>query len=274
MPENNTAPQSETSQAPPVLVERDGHVLVLTINRPHVRNAVNQAVGTTIGYALEEAANDPQVRAVVLTGAGDKAFCAGADLAALSRGEDFYVEGHASWGFGGYVGHFIDKPTIAAVNGLAFGGGAELVLASDLVVAVESAKIGLPEVTRGLIAGAGGAFRLPEQIPRRVAMRLLLTGEPITAAEAQRWGLINEVVPDGKALEAALTLAHTIAANAPLAVWATKRLAYGVRDGRPENERDQWKHNLDEVAALLRTEDAAEGPRAFTEKRAPRWKAR
>lgn len=267
-------PEKDTRDAAPVLVERDGHVMVLTINRPHVRNAVDQAVGTGIGYALEEAAQDPEVRAVVLTGAGDKAFCAGADLAALSRGEDFYVEGHASWGFGGYVGHFIDKPTIAAVNGLAFGGGAELVLASDLVVAVESAKLGLPEVTRGLIAGAGGAFRLPEQIPRRVAMRLLLTGEPITAVEAHRWGLINEVVPDGKALEVALTLAHRIAANAPLAVWATKRLAYGVEEGRPEGERRRWRHNLEEVDALLRTEDAAEGPRAFTEKREPQWKAR
>ena len=139
-----------------------------------------------------------------------KSFCAGADLKAISRRENLFHPDHGEWGFAGYVHHYIDKPTIAAVNGTALGGGTELALASDLVVAEERAKFGLPEVKRGLIAAAGGVFRIVDQLPRKVAMELLFTGEPMTAADALKWGLINQVVPDGTAVDAALALAERI----------------------------------------------------------------
>ena len=171
-------------EAPAARYERRGNVALITINRPEARNAVNGAVSTAVGDALQRAQDDSEVWAVVITGAGDKSFCAGADLKAISRRENLFHPEHPEWGFAGYVSHFIDKPTIAAVNGAAFGGGTELTLASDLAVAVESAQFGLPEVKRGLIAAAGGVFRIVEQLPRKVAMRLLVTGEPITAAEA------------------------------------------------------------------------------------------
>ena len=135
------------------------------------------------------------------------------------------------WGFAGYVRHFIDKPTIAAVNGTALGGGTELALASDLVVADELAKFGLPEVKRGLVAAAGGVFRIMDQLPRKVAMELLLTGEPLTASDAWEWGLVNQVVKEGSVLDAALALAARVTVNAPLSVQASKRIAYGVDDG-------------------------------------------
>jgi crotonobetainyl-CoA hydratase len=205
--------------------------MIITINRPEARNAVNAAVSTAVGDALEQAQHDPDVRAVVITGAGDKSFCAGADLKAIARRENLYHPDHGEWGFAGYVRHFIDKPTIAAVNGTALGGGTELALASDLVVAEERAKFGLPEVKVGLIAGAGGVFRIVHQLPRKVALEMLLTGEPITAAEALKWGLINQVVPDGTVLEAALALAGRVTVNAPLSVQASKRIAYGADDG-------------------------------------------
>lgn len=176
------------SQEPGALAERRGNVMVITINRPEARNAVNAAVSIGVGDALEAAQHDPEVRAVVLTGAGDKSFCAGADLKAIARRENLYHPDHPEWGFAGYVHHFIDKPTIAAVNGTALGGGTELALASDLVVADERAQFGLPEVKRGLIAAAGGVFRIAQQLPRKVAMQLLLTGEPLTAAAACEWG--------------------------------------------------------------------------------------
>lgn len=257
-----------------VLVERRGNVLLITINRPEARNAINGAVSTGIGDALAQAQDDDEVRAVVLTGAGDKSFSAGADLKAIANRENIYHSDHPEWGFAGYVQHFIDKPTIAAVNGTALGGGTELALASDLVVAEQRAQFGLPEVKRGLIAGAGGVFRIVDQLPRKVALELLYTGEPISAAEAARWGLVNRVVQDGGALEAALGLADQITGNAPLSVRATKRIAYGVDDGAIPGEAAGWARTGREFAALLRTEDAKEGPRAFAEKRAPVWKAR
>ena len=182
---------------PAALVERRGNVMVITINRPDARNAINCAVSTALGDALQQAQDDADVRAVVLTGAGDKSFCAGADLKAISRRENIFHPAHPEWGFAGYVSHFIDKPTIAAVNGTALGGGTELALASDLVVAEERAKFGLPEVKRGLIAAAGGVFRIIDQLPRKVGLELMFTGEPMTSSDALRWGLINQVVPDG-----------------------------------------------------------------------------
>ncbi len=248
--------------------------MVITINRSEARNAVNGAVSIAVGDALEQAQHDPGVRAVVITGAGDKSFCAGADLKAISRRENLYHPDHAEWGFAGYVHHFIDKPTIAAVNGTALGGGTELALASDLVVADERATFGLPEVKRGLIAAAGGVFRIMDHLPRKVAMELLLTGEPITAADALEWGLINQVVTEGSVLDAALALAARVTANAPLSVQASKRIAYGVDDGVIVGDEPGWERTVREMRSLIRSEDAKEGPLAFAEKREPVWQAR
>jgi crotonobetainyl-CoA hydratase len=261
------------SAGPAVLAERHGNVAVITINRPEARNAVNAAVSTGVGDALEEAARDADVRAVVITGAGDKSFCAGADLKAIARGENLYHPAHGEWGFAGYVHHFIDKPTIAAVNGTALGGGTEIAMASDLVVAADSATFGLPEVKRGLIAAAGGVFRVMSHLPRKVAMELLMTGEPITASDAREWGLINEVV-GGSVLDAALALAARITVNAPLSVQASKRIAYGVDDGAIAEEELGWGRTAREMRSLLKSEDAKEGPLAFAEKRPAVWKAR
>jgi crotonobetainyl-CoA hydratase len=259
--------------APAALSERRGNVLVITINRPEARNAVNSAVSIAVGDALQEAQDDPEVRAVVITGAGES-FCAGADLKAISRRENLFHPDHGEWGFAGYVRHYIDKPTIAAVNGTALGGGSELALASDLVVAEERAKFGLPEVKRGLIAAAGGVFRIVDHLPRKIAMELIVTGEPMSSADALKWGLINQVVPDGTAVDAALALAERITCNAPLAVWASKRVAMGVDDGVIAGDEAGWTRTMREIGTLIRSEDAKEGPLAFAEKRQPVWKAK
>lgn len=259
---------------PGALVERQGNVLIITINRPEARNAVNGSVSIGVGDALDEAQRDPDVRAVVITGSGDKSFCAGADLKAISRRENIYHPTHPEWGFAGYVHHFVDKPTIAAVNGTALGGGTELALASDLVVADERAQFGLPEVKRGLIAAAGGVFRIVDQLPRKVAMELLMTGEPLSASDALKWGLINQVVEQGTVLDAALALAARVTANAPLSVQASKRIAYGVDDGVITGDEPGWDRTMKEMSVLIRSEDAREGPLAFAEKREPVWKAR
>ena len=264
---------TSTEAGPAAFVARRGNVAVITINRPEARNAVNAAVSIGVGDALEDANVDPDVWAVVITGAGDKSFCAGADLKAISRRENLYHPDHGEWGFAGYVHHFIDKPTIAAVNGTALGGGTEIALASDLVVADERATFGLPEVKRGLIAAAGGVFRIVDHLPRKVAFELLFTGDPISAADAALWGMINEVVPDGTSLEAALALAERITVNAPLSVQASKRVAYGVDDGVITDEEPKWTRMLKEVKALFRSQDAKEGPLAFAQKRQPVWKA-
>ena len=259
---------------PGALVDRAGNVMVITINRPDARNAINAAVSIGVGDALDEAQNDPDVRAVVLTGAGDKSFCAGADLKAIARRESIYHPDHSEWGFAGYVQHFIDKPTIAAVNGTALGGGTELALASDLVVADERAMFGLPEVKRGLVAAAGGVFRIMDHLPRKVAVELLMTGEPLTARDALAWGLINQIVTQGSVLDAALALASRVTVNAPLSVQASKRIAYGVDDGVITGDEPGWERTVREMRTLIRSEDAKEGPLAFAEKREPVWKAR
>ncbi len=264
----------EVSDPTKVLTERRGSTLVVTINRPAARNAVDADVHALVGAAVEQAEHDPEIRALVLTGAGDQAFSAGADLKAISRGEPVLAPGTEHWSFAGFVDHFTSKPTIAAVNGNALGGGTELALACDLVVAVETASFGLPEVRRGLIAGAGGVFRLAEQLPPKVAMQLILTGEPMPAAEALRWGLVNQVVAAGQALDAALALADLIGRGAPLAVQASKRIAYGAVDGKRAGEAAKWQQNSEEFLTLLGSHDAMEGPTAFAEKREPVWQAR
>jgi crotonobetainyl-CoA hydratase len=271
MTETETRPEVDTSK---VLVELREHVLVLTINRPEARNAVDGDVWQIIGEALEKAQDDSEVRAIVLTGAGDVAFSAGLDLKALATGNLNIPPRMLKYSFAGFARHFTSKPTIAAVNGKALGGGTELALACDLIVAVESASFGLPEVKRGLIAGGGGVFRITEVVPHKIALELLLTGEPISARDAARWGLVNRVVPDGSALDAALELAARIAKNAPLAVQASKRLAYRLVDGEPEGESRLWSENDREIGVLFSSADAAEGPRAFAEKREPVWQGK
>jgi crotonobetainyl-CoA hydratase len=257
-----------------VLVERRGHVLLVTLNRPEAMNSVNAEVATGLGNALDEADKDPEIRAIVLTAAGGRAFCAGADLKAVSRGESIRPDGHPEWGFAGYVRHVISKPTIAAVVGFALGGGTEIALASDLIVAGRSSTFGLPEVRRGLMAAAGGVVRVTAQIPQKIAMQMLLTGEPLSADEAARWGLVNEVVDDDAAVDRALEIAELIAQNAPLSVQATKRVALNLVDGVAAVEVERWQRNDEENLVLRTSEDAKEGPRAFAEKRVPVWKAR
>ncbi len=255
-----------------ILTERQGHVLIVTINRPEARNAVNAAVHIGVGTALEEAEADPEIRVVVITGAGEKSFCAGADLVALSRGESLYPSDKAQQA--GMVSHPISKPIIAAVNGFAFGGGCEIALMSDIIVAADHAQFGLPEVKVGLFAAAGGAFRLAQQIPRKLAMEYMLTGDPIPAARAAEFGLVNHVVPLADLLPTAIALAEKIAANAPLSVQASKRVALGIDEGRIAADAPFWEHNTRERGVLMRSEDAREGPLAFAQKRKPEWKAR
>ncbi|MEX0835020.1 MAG: crotonase/enoyl-CoA hydratase family protein [Nitriliruptor sp.] len=269
-----TAPVTDPPAADPVLVERIDHTVVVTLNRPEARNAVDTEVATRVGAALAEADADPEVWCLVLTGAGDRSFCAGADLKAFGRGELPLVPEHPEWGFAGYVSHAVSIPTIAAVNGPALGGGTELALASDLVVAADTAAFGLPEVKRGIIAAAGGVLRLPQQLPTKVAMEAILTGDPITAEDAARWGLINRIVPQAEVLDRALELAARVCANAPLAVQASKRLATGIVDRSVPSESGDWARNQAEIERVGATADAMEGITAFAQKRAPVWQAR
>ncbi|WP_432066234.1 crotonase/enoyl-CoA hydratase family protein [Streptomyces sp. C10-9-1] len=262
-----------SEQPPAVLVERRGRTMLITLNRPRAMNAVNAEVSRIVGEALAQAELDSDVRSVVLTGAGERAFCAGADLKELAQGKSLAAPGRESWGFAGYVCHPISKPTIAAVNGFALGGGTELALASDLVVAAESATFGLPEVARGVFAAAGGVFRLPEQVPRKIAMEMIFTGEPLDARRALALGLVNRVVPAADVVDAALALAERICANAPLAVQGSKRVAYGITDGRVPSEDAAWERNEQEVRTVFGSRDATEGTRAFAEKRQPEWRA-
>jgi crotonobetainyl-CoA hydratase len=255
----------------PVLVERHGEVCVLTLNRPASLNAVNTALAAALGNALEEAATDPAIRAVVVTGNG-RAFCAGADLKELAAGVHTAIE-HPDWGFAGMVRHWVAKPVVAAVNGLALGGGAEIVLACDLAVADPTATFALPEVRRGLAANGGGVLRLHRQIPPKIALGLALTGDAIDAATAARWGLVNQVSEPGRSLEVALELAQRVARNAPLAVEATKRLVHRAQPRDDSWDTGFWRRNDDELTTLLRTDDAQEGARAFAERRDPRWTA-
>lgn len=255
----------------PVLAERDGAVCVLTLNRPAALNAVNTALAAALGAALEEAAGDAAVRAVVLTGAG-RAFCAGADLKEIAAGNHTAIE-HPEWGFAGMVRHWLAKPVVAAVNGLALGGGTEIVLACDLAVADPAATFALPEVRRGLAANGGGVLRLHRQIPPKIALGLALTGDAMDAGTALRWGLVNEVSEPGRSLEAAVDLAQRVARNAPLAVEATKRLVHRAQPAHDSWDTAFWTRNDEELTSLLHTDDAREGARAFAERREPRWTA-
>ncbi|WP_306997653.1 crotonase/enoyl-CoA hydratase family protein [Amycolatopsis thermophila] len=269
-----TATVVPTAGGDAVRVELHGHVLLVTINRPDARNAVNTQVTLGIGEALDYAEDQTDVWVVIVTGAGEKAFCAGQDLKQAAAGvhlDDPRVE---RWGFAGFVRHAISKPVIAAVNGFALGGGTEIVLASDLAVAVDTASFGLPEVKRGIYAGAGGAFRLGRQIPVKIAMEAILTGEPISAQRASELGLVNRVVPAGELLDAAFELAGRVMANAPVAVQASKRIARGITNGAVVAEQPDWERSQVEGKNVITSADAQEGMRAFAEKRVPRWQGK
>ncbi|RZL24473.1 MAG: crotonase/enoyl-CoA hydratase family protein [Rhodococcus sp. (in: high G+C Gram-positive bacteria)] len=261
-------PEHQTSEAA-ALYEVRGQVAIITLNRPRALNAVNAALSTAVGTLLEQAEADADVRVVVITGSG-RAFCAGADLKALSAGESTDADGHPEWGFAGYVQHWISKPTIAAVNGFALGGGTELVLASDLAVVDENAQLGLPEVKRGLFAAAGGVIRLQQQVPRKVALEIALTGEPITAAQGKELGLVNRVATAGTALDIALELAEQIAANAPLSVRESKSMIHRTATAS-DWEPDVWAANAAAMKVVFTSADAQEGPLAFAQKRPAVW---
>lgn len=253
-----------------VKVEVQDHVAVITINRPEAMNAINQEVWQSIGQALEAIENDSDIYVAIITGEG-KAFCAGADLKAVSRGEQIVPEGGDKWGFAGIAQHHISKPIIAAVNGFALGGGTEIALACDLVVADESATLGLPEVKRGLVAGAGGLIRLPRQIPQKVANYYILTGKRISIEEGVRWGLINEVAPAGQVVEVAKRLAQEIVENAPLAVSVSKEVIQHSLDATVNFPPTAWELSEQFMGKIMNSQDLIEGTRAFAEKRKPVW---
>ena len=253
----------------PVVVESSGLVTTISLNRPSARNAFNAAQSTALGLAIEAFDNDPGHRVAILTGTG-RAFSAGMDLKAFAAGESVEPVGHREWGFAGFVQHFTSKPVIAAVNGFALGGGAELALACDLVVADEDASFGFPEVRRGLFAAGGGVIRLAQLIPQRFALEMLLTGQPIGAARALEWGLINRIAPAGTSVAVARELAAGIAANAPLAVQASKRLVHATRNANSWGS-EAWSKSEAERALIFSSRDALEGARAFAEDRVPVW---
>jgi enoyl-CoA hydratase/carnithine racemase len=250
-----------------VLTERRGHVLVVTINRPEARNAVNLAVSQGVADALDSLDADPALRVGVLTGAG-KGFSAGMDLKAFAAGERPHV---GDRGFAGITRRSAEKPLIAAIEGFAVAGGLEVALSCDLIVAARDARLGIAEVKRGLIAAGGALFRLPQRIPYHAAMELALTGEFIDGERAHALGLVNRVAESGKALETALALAEQIAQNAPLALTASKKI---VSQASGFDEAEAWRVNDEVAAPVFTSEDAREGALAFAEKRAPEWKGR
>ncbi|HLJ01877.1 MAG TPA: crotonase/enoyl-CoA hydratase family protein [Solirubrobacteraceae bacterium] len=250
-----------------VLTEVHDRVLLITINRPDQRNAVNGAVAQGIAAALDHLDAEPELSVGVLTGAG-KGFCAGMDLKGFVTGDRPHV---AERGFAGITQRAADKPLIAAIEGFAVAGGLEVALACDLLVASRGAKLGVPEVKRSLVAAGGALLRLPYALPRPIVMELALTGEPMLAERAHELGLLNRVTEPGQALETALELARTIAANGPLALAATKRILVESVDWPRAEFFVRQRAISDPVFA---SEDAREGARAFAEKRAPLWQGR
>ncbi|AGB22063.1 enoyl-CoA hydratase/carnithine racemase [Mycobacterium sp. JS623] len=250
-----------------VLTDRYHSVLTITINRPAQKNAVSRDVAEHLASALDVLDADPTLAVGVLTGAGGT-FSAGMDLKAFARGQTPILPGR---GFGGLTQAVVRKPLIAAVEGWALGGGFEMALACDLIVAADNAKFGLTEVKRGLIAGEGGVIRLPQRLPYHVALKVLLTGEPISAIDANQYGLLSELTSPGGALAGAQELAQRIAVNAPLALARVKQV---LRETQGLNDVEAFKRQAESASGLLDSEDAREGALAFAEKRAPVWHGR
>jgi enoyl-CoA hydratase len=246
-----------------IVTETHGRVQLITMNRPEARNAVNSALGQALVAAIEALDTDDGLTAGVLTGAGG-GFSAGMDLKA------FATEGPPK-GFNQFLQHGSQKPLIAAVEGFALAGGLEIALTCDLIVAAKGVKLGLPEVNKGLFAAGGGLFRLPARVPYGVAMEMALTSDPILAEQAQELGLVSRLAEPGKAAEVALELAGRIARNAPLGVAASKQI---IRQTRGLTEEESWALQGPLVARIFRSDDAREGPRAFAEKREPKWTGR
>lgn len=253
------APSSEA----PVLTERRGRILIITINRPEAKNAINAAVSNGLAAAVDSLDEDPGLSLAIITGAGGS-FCAGMDLKAFARGENVLAKGRGL----GFTERPPAKPIIAAVEGFALAGGTELALATDLIVAANNSAFGIPEVKRGLVAGAGGLLRLPQRIPYQIAMELALTGDNLSAERAQALGLVNVLAEPGKALDAAIELGERITANGPLAVAATKRI---ITESRAWDPADQWREQMKILMPVFASNDAKEGAIAFAQKRAPNW---
>lgn len=255
------------TQAQTVLVEIDGPILVVTINRPQARNAIDRATSQAIADAIDRLDADPQLSVGIVTGAGGH-FSSGMDLKAFLAGERVELDGR---GLAGICETPPAKPLIAAIEGYALAGGCEIALACDLIVASNEARFGIPEVKTGLIAGSGGLVRLPQRVPRQIAMEYALTGRLMTAAEAHRFGLVNRLAEPGKALDAARDLAREIAANAPLSVAMSKRI---VNEAGSWPADEIWTRQRALLEEVIASEDAREGALAFAEKRRPNWRGR
>jgi len=254
--------------APPaVLTERRDGVLVITLNRPEVRNAVNAAVAAGVGHALEELDEDDALSVGVLTGAGGF-FCAGMDLGAFVKGE---VPWFGDRGFAGIAQRSSRKPLIAAIEGFAVAGGMEIALACDMIVAASGAKMGIPEAKRSLVAAGGALLRLPRRMPYHLVMELALTGDPFPAERFYELGLVNRLADPGEAVDVALQLAAALTRNGPLALIASKRILQEQFDW---SSSDMWERQMEITTPVMASEDAREGASAFKEKRDPVWRGR
>jgi enoyl-CoA hydratase len=250
-----------------VLTEADGGVLLITLNRPDARNAINAALAAGVAAALDRLDGDDEIKVGILTGAG-RGFSAGMDLKAFVAGESPHVEGR---GLAGITQAPPRKPIIAAIEGFAVAGGLEIALACDLIVAARGAKLGIPEAKRSLVAAAGGLLRLPRRMPYHLAMEMALTGDPISAERGFEVGLVNRLAEPGEAVAVARELAAAVAANGPLALEASKRI---LVEAPGWSEKELWQRQGEIVGPVLDSEDAREGATAFAEKRDPVWKGR
>ena len=250
-------------------IEKQGHLLVVTIDRPEVMNSLHPPANRELAAAFDDFASDPELWVAIITGAGERAFSAGNDLKHQASGGD--MSGQPESGFAGLTARYdLVKPVIAAVNGVAMGGGFEIALACDLIVAAEEAVFALPEPRVGLAALAGGVHRLPRMIGTKQAMGMLLTGRRVGAEEGQRLGFVNEVVPRAKLMDAARAWADQILECAPLSVRASKQAAMQGLDA--PSLREAMEGRYDQIHAMIKSKDFVEGPLAFAQKRAPKWK--